>query len=296
VVCAVLAVGIRRQPAGLVVAGALGLALALLPRLPGLEHPLSWFVSTVPGGGLLRDSQKWLIPFVVLAGRCLGETVALVTRGVSRRDRPTGWAVAAFAVLLPVVLMPDAAGTTAAALRPVTYPSSLADSVAVLDGPGAGDVISVPWQTYRLYRWANPVSAADPLPRWTTRRVVADDRLATVQGLLTGEDARATAGGALVAAGLPPDLLLRAGIGWVLVYRDQPGAARVPTSGLRLVVDSPEVRLYRVPGDPAPAPGAAAPDGVVIVALTVDVLLLLGLLGAAGVLLASRRRGRVAPG
>jgi hypothetical protein len=290
VVCAALVVGVRRQPAGLLVAGALGLVLALLPALPGTGHPLGWFVSTVPGGGLLRDSQKWLVPFVVLAGRCLGETVAVGTRAVSRRDAPTGWAVAAFAVLMPVVLMPDAASTSAAALRPVGYPAGLSRSVDVLDGPGAGDVVSLPWQAYRLYRWANPLSAADPLSRWTTRRVVADDRLATDQGLLSGEDERTAAVGALVASGLSPESLRAAGIGWVLVYRDQPGAGRLPTAGLRLVVDSPEVRLYRVPGDPAPSPGATAPGWVVAATATVDVLLLLGLLAAAAVLVGGRRR------
>jgi hypothetical protein len=156
--------------------------------------------------------------------------------------------------------------------------------------------VSVPWQAYRLYRWGNPLSAADPLSRWTTRRVVADDRLATDQGLLTGEDGRTAAVGTLVAAGLPPAGLRAAGIGWVLVYRDQPGADGLPTAGLRLVVDSPEVRLYRVPGDPAAAPGDAAPQWVVATTAGVDILLLLGLLVAAGVLVWGLRRSTGAAG
>lgn len=288
--------GVRRQPVGLVVAGAVGLLLAVLPHVAGMDHPLGWFVSTVPGGGLLRDSQKWLVPFVVLAGRCFGEVTADVAKAVSRRDAPAGLVVSVFAVLVPVLLVPDAVATTAAALRPVQYPAGLARSVDVLDGPGAGDVVVLPWQSYRLFRWGNPLSAADPVPRWTTRRVVEDDRLATDQGVLRGEDERASAVGSVVAAGLRPGPLRRAGIGWVLVYRDQPGAQNLDTSSLRPVVSSPEVRLFRVPATaPLGSSDPSAPRWVVVPTVVVDVLLLVVVLAAAGVALLSLRGSRAGP-
>ena len=58
-----------------VVVAALGFVLAVLPILPGERPPMSWVVGHLPGGGLARDSQKFLAPYVVLVVAAFAATV-----------------------------------------------------------------------------------------------------------------------------------------------------------------------------------------------------------------------------
>ncbi len=151
-------------------------------------------------------------------------------------------------VLVPVLLLPDAAGRTWAALEPVDYPADLARSVAVLDGQEGGDVATAPWSSYRRFSWGNDLSAADPLPRWTRHPAVVADTLAVSGGTVGGEDVRAAEVGAVMGGGGPvAEDLAGLGVGWVLVYLDQPGAGDLDLTGTERVVDGPDVALYRVP-------------------------------------------------
>ena len=104
---------VRRGPgAGLLVLGALGVVLALAGSLPVLRVLLEAVVTSVPGGGLLRDGQKWAawwaLPLAVGAG--------LGARRVAAVVRPVGAAAAAVAsgvlLLLPVAGLPDSTRAT----------------------------------------------------------------------------------------------------------------------------------------------------------------------------------------
>ncbi len=101
--------------------------------VPGLDDLLRWVVTRVPGGGLLRDSQKWLAPLAVLASLSLGVSLDRLRDWLLVR----GWAmtavVAVVGVSTPFLLLPDAASRTWDAVRPVTYPtdfSSVRDRLA----------------------------------------------------------------------------------------------------------------------------------------------------------------------
>jgi hypothetical protein len=260
----------RREPA-LVVAAAAGLLLAGAAQLPGGADALRWAVSHVPGGGLLRDGQKWLLPYAALVVVAAGAASARMSRALRARDQDPARLLAAALTLLPVALVPDAAATTWAALRPVTYPADLARAVSTLDRApdSTGDAVTLPWAAYRRFSWGQPVSAADPLPRWTTHRTVVSDTLPTVDGPVAGEDPRARQiATALAGTGPPGPALAPLGVGWVLVYADQPGAEGLDRTGLDAVVDGPDVTLYRVsdavnltrsgPGTPAVVVVAAA--------------------------------------
>ncbi|WP_235734859.1 hypothetical protein [Nocardioides alcanivorans] len=64
-----------------------GLVLTLLPTVGAGERVAEWLVTTIPGGGLLRDSQKWMATGV--AGALLG------SGGGGRRRGPRGPGVVA---------------------------------------------------------------------------------------------------------------------------------------------------------------------------------------------------------
>src|SRR5205085_258847 len=135
VVVALLAGGravLRGEPA-LVVAAGVGLLLAGLAHLPGGGGLLERVVADVPGGGLLRDAQKWLLPYVALVAVSAGAAAAALAERLRRRDADLGRLLPAALALLPVLLMPDAAGRTWTELRPVTYPDDLAAAVSTLD-------------------------------------------------------------------------------------------------------------------------------------------------------------------
>lgn len=236
----------RRMP-GLVVAGALGFVLASLAHLPGGDDLLVQVVAHVPGGGLLRDGQKWLVPYVMVVVLCAGRTLARVSERLGRADVDVARLLTGVAALVPLLLLPDAASRTWAALRPVTMPPDLVHAVAVLDRApaSAGAVVTLPWASYRQLSWGNPLSVADPLPRWAAREVVVSDALRTPSGLLHGEDRRAGRVGAALRAPDPSAALTRLGVGFALVYRDQPGSAVI--GGIPLV-RGPTVALYRLPG------------------------------------------------
>ena len=297
VVLAVLVVGgrtVARRWPGLVVAAVIGLLLAGLAHLPGGSELLGWAVANVPGAGLLRDGQKWLMPYVVVVVASAATSVSAAEAALRRRDPDLARLLPAALIVLPVVLLPDAAGRTWDTLTPVRYPDELAAAVAVLDrAPAAsGDVVTLPWSSYRRFSWGNPLSAADPLPRWTRHHVVVSDALAVPGGMVAGEDDRAAAVGEVVAepSGPVADALAGLGVGWVLVYRDQPGADTLDTDGLTAEVTGPDVTLYRVTGAPVTAPSPVRRPVAAGVVVTVDLLWLVAGLGAGLAALTLRSR------
>ena len=104
VLFAVLCLAWRHVPRQLLALAACGFAVPLVSWL--LPGAMAWLVSTIPGGGLLRDSQKFvalaLPAFVVAAGR------------LDRVDHR----IPAVALLLALVQVPDAPRAVAA-LTPV---------------------------------------------------------------------------------------------------------------------------------------------------------------------------------
>lgn len=291
-----------RSERGLLVAAAVGFLLAALPHLPGGADLLRWSVEQVPGAGILRDSQKWLMPYALVVVVSAARSLAAARHWLRERDEDLGGLVAVILVLAPLMLMPDAMVRTWEAVRPVHLPADLTRAVAVLDAADAdtGAVVAVPWSSYREFSWGNPVSAADPLPRWTRHSVVSADALATPRGKVSGEDPRAREVAALLRGGDPGKEgreLADRGIGWVLVYRDQPGAASLGLSGMEPVLSGAEVSLYQLPG-PVARRGSAHSRASLWTVAAVDLAWLVA--GAAALLSGARtwagRRRRVRVG
>jgi hypothetical protein len=243
---------------GLLVLGAVGVGLACAGSLPGAGAVLEAVVRSVPGGGLLRDGQKWAawwaLPLAVGAG--LG-TRRLVTDLRARGPAGLALPLAGAALLVPLVGVPDLVWGVGGRLQPVHYPADwqrVRDTLAADDGPG--DVLVLPLGAYRAFGWNDDRPQLDPAPRWLDRPTVVDDDLVVDGRTVAGEDTRARD---IAAVSDDPDALARRGIGWVLVEHGTPGRrVPAPTTAMRPEVAGKDLDLYRLPGavqGPTPSPG-----------------------------------------
>jgi hypothetical protein len=268
VVLAVAAAGLpllgRRWPpgaaAGLLLAAGAGLLVAAAPAVPGLRVLAEAAVTQVPGGGLLRDSQKFVAPLALVEAVCLGLGVERVLPALPRR-----WSRAAAAALVaaPVLLLPALAWGGAGRLGAVRYPAAFAEARAAMAAdPVAGAVLVLPWHLYLPYGWNGDRVVLDPARRWFTRRAVGNDDLELVGRTVPGEDPYGTRLGPLVRSSAPlAQSVGGAGVRYVLVYKEGDWAAwSARLDGLVPTLDRPELALYRVPVRPAeirfPAPPA----------------------------------------
>ena len=263
----------------------------LVGALMSGSAPWAWFVEVIPGAGLLRDAHKLLAPLALLLAAAAGLGVARVARRIP--DATGAGAVVVAAMLLPLLLQPDALWGAGGRLRPVEYPAAwqdVRDRVNASDQPG--DVLVLPWTAFRQYPWNDDRTMLDPAPRWLPRpSVVSDDlTVSTSDGLVvvSGDDPRAREVGEALSLGR--DVTARLGpmgVGWVLL--DGPG--QLPSG---LVPDQPldGLTLAQVPGS-ITIPPVPAGSALVIV---VDLFVVLGLTGAAVALGAARvnrrRHGR----
>jgi len=272
--------------------GLAGLLLAAAGSLPGSAAVLRWAVREVPGAGLLRDGQKWLMPFVLLAVLGAGAAVQRLTGWLA--GRLPGWPVLLAVLALPLILLPDAPATLRPPLTPVHYPAGWRQAAEQLRGTRDA-VLVLPFSSYRAYRWTPGRTVLDPAPRWLPVETVVDDRLAVSDVLLAGEDPAAARVAALLQsrpdAGQLATGLAAQGIGWVLREADTPGPALPDLAGLGPVLTGGAVELYRVPGPIArPAPQAGRRRAVLGTDLGVAALVLAALAGTA---LSNRRLYRL---
>lgn len=234
----------------------LALCAVVLPALaatgPGVAL-LEAVVQAIPGSGLLRDGQKWVALAAPLVATCAAALVAAM-------PAPARAAGAVIAVAAPIAVLPGLAWGVGGALAPVTYPASwrtVADAVP----PDAGAVAVLPPGMFRQYGYGPPAPTLDPAPRMLRAPVLQTGELRVggrsvdrVPGpAADAEDALAAGGDELAGR------LAALGVGWVLVEAvlidGAPGFPTVPLPGLALAADTPELRLYRVPGEIAPLPG-----------------------------------------
>lgn len=231
-----------------------GLLLAWAGSAPVLAPALRWAVVYIPGAGLLRDGQRLVAPLALL----LAVAAPLGMERLAGRLRdPTAHAALSFVVvLLPLVVLPDLAWGAWGQLRPVSYPTDWQKVRSLLEadppGPTSGDVVVLPWQTFRQFGWNGHRTVQDPAPRYLDRTIVVADSLVVGNQVIAGEDRRAEIVGAAVVSGVRAiQSLPKLGIGWLLVEKGTPGT--VPAGlldGAHLVFSGKDLSLYRL-GDGA---------------------------------------------
>ena len=257
----------------------------------------TWLVGTVPGGGLLRDGQKPLA--LVALWLSLAAALGVVRCVGVLRSREARRAICAVAVVLPIVLLPDAAWAGGGRLAARDYPASWFELRQRL---GAGDaaVVSLPWSTFRRYEWNGNRTVVDPLPRFVERTVVGSDELLVgTDGadpgkpeltVINGDNPRAAAVAAAMATGTPLATALPAlGIAAAVVQTDQPaGRLAADLSGMTLVWAGDGLELWTVPTAPeqwdSRVPRAPVITGYLLAAMA--------LLTAGGVGIAGRLQSR----
>lgn len=261
---------------GLLLAGGLGLALAVAGSLPGAAAALGWVVETIPGGGLLRDGQKWVAPLAVLEAVAFGLGCVRVTAFAAPR---IGRVLRVLLVLVPLAAMPDLAWGAAGRLQPVAYPEDWQAVRRVLAAEvDSGDVVSLPWQSFRVFGWNDDRVLLDPAPRWLPTPVVVDDTLVVGDVQVSGEDPRAADVAAALASGQPAvQALPPLGVGWVLVQQGTPGKVDPELlAGAEPVYSGRDLTLLRVGPAPSPPLPAWAPlvQAVDVLALVLAVTLI----------------------
>lgn len=226
--------------------------LGLLASVSSWAFPGVWaaLIDAVPGGGLARDAQKLLAPWVLLlaasagagAGRLIGHVRERTSRAV---------ALAALAVL-PLACQPDLLWGAGGRLAAVDYPSDWTTARAlVAESPRPGDVVSFPWTAFRRFDWNAQRTVLDPAPRWLTRTTIVSDDLVieTAAGLVAvaGDDPRAQAITRAIDRGEDVGTLLTGlGVGWALVAKGTPGP--VPElPGWELVLEGQDLAVYAAP-------------------------------------------------
>lgn len=264
------------------IAALAGLTIAALSTVgPGMRL-LSWAVREVPGAGILRDAQKFVLPYALLLAVC----VALGAQRVAARlPVESGRIALAGVLLLTVAGMADLAYGGAGALTPVRYPADWA-AVARIIGERPGPVLSLPLSEYRRYEWNDDRPVLDPAVRFLPAPVVTDDILVVGGRAIAGEDPRLPPIRARLASGLP---VADGDFRWVLVqHRGDVGAAVEQRSllGLHLAYAGRHLTLYRSDA-PVESPSDSRRRLPVIAA---EIAALLALIAAMATMAARARR------
>ena len=261
VLAAVVGLWVRRRNSVLPLVPAVGLAVGsvLLAAFGAWEftRPVAeWVVQYVPGGGLLRDGQKWVAAWVLVAATGFAGFVELLLRLRARvGGHARTWAVAM--VLLPVLTWPSLAWGLQGFLSSESYPDDWYEVRAEMDELRVADdlVVALPFSTYRRFDW-NRRTVLDPAPRFFPGRFVTEDALSVPEGVVGGESALA----ARVRAATTPEelgeVLSAGGVRWALVHLSvDPG---ILPAGAERVAGGGQVTLYELSpptGEPGFEPG-----------------------------------------
>jgi hypothetical protein len=251
---------------GLLVAAAVGLALALAPGVPWAGRAMTWAIRTLPGGGVLRDSQKFAIPFALLVAVAFGLGIADLLGRVA--GRTGAGALAIVLIALPVALAPTLAWGAGGTLATSSYPDSWAavERVTARD-PIPGGILILPWHAYVPFPWNRNRPVHQPAILFFSRPVLQSSALELGTVTLPAEDPWARAATPAVEG---PEALAPAlpalGVRYVLVFKvGDLRSLRSKTSGLRTVLDAPDLVLYRAP-PPGPIPAYPEPPSGAVVA------------------------------
>ena len=208
-----------------------------------------------PGAAVLRDAQQFVAPLALAEAAGFGVAVAWAMKPRGRSadpdragaDRP-GVVLGVLALLAPVLLLPGLAWGAAGRLKPASYPAAWLATARMIDAsPADGEVLLLPWETYRRPSWNHGEVVLDPWSRLLTRPVIWNDGTKVGDVELAPDDPRARRLDAAIRGGGPLTAVLRAaGVRFVLDDADAPDPARLP--GAVVLVDQPGLTVYRLPG------------------------------------------------
>jgi hypothetical protein len=249
----------KRWP-GLGLAAGAGLLIACLGVTAAGRDLLRSMIGTWPGFAVLRDAQQFVAPLALAEAVGFGLAVA---RAIKPRPFGKKWLSAErslsldatgtiygiIAILAPLLLLPGLAWGAAGRLRPAWYPAGWLTAARVVDDRAVrGDVLLLPFQTYRTFAWNHGEVMLDPWTLLLSRPVIWNDGTRVGHVELAPDDPRARAlGGAIRGSGPLTGVLRAAGVRFVLDDGPVAGVgARLP--GAVVIIDQPRLTVYQLPG------------------------------------------------
>ncbi|GAB3950643.1 hypothetical protein GCM10027614_51400 [Micromonospora vulcania] len=211
----------RRWPSaawwGLLVGAVVGTVIAVLPAWSLGAQWMVALVEHVPLAGAVRDGTRLLAPLALLQAVGLAVLVESLVAAGAR-------ALAPLVMVAPVLLLPGLAWGLTGQLETVRYPAEWTAVRAVVNGDATGgSLVSLPWSSFRAYRWAGDVPVLDPAPRAFRRPVIGDQDVLVGRERIRGESHEADrVAAALAVPGDPGPALRRLGVRYVLIQTDQP--------------------------------------------------------------------------
>ncbi|MEV6431425.1 hypothetical protein [Nocardia sp. NPDC051463] len=307
----------------LLVSAAVAIVLPALGATAWGMDVLEWLVTSVPGAGLLRDTQKYVALAMPAYALCAAAGCNALAQLFASKDRAAADTAQSQPLCQSMDEMPRAATTAAAcavapmgrattavisltatifialltlplfdlgwgvsgAIRPVHYPIGWQRVAERMDGPG--DVAVLPGGMFRRFPYSGRTPVLDPAPRMLPRDVLQTGELPVHGRTVAGEGARAREVESLLLRGGPATDLAELGVGWVLLERTTPGPlgeSKNTLAQLNPVFSDTHLALYRVP-DAAHRDTESTRRAVSAVAHLLWAALLIG-----GLLLASRSR------
>jgi hypothetical protein len=244
----------RRWP-GLGIAALAGLLIACIGVTAAGRDLLRSVTGAWPGAAVLRDAQQFVAPLALAEAAGFGVAVAWAMKPRGRpagpdepdADRP-GVILGVLALLAPVLLLPGLVWGAAGRLEPASYPAGWLAAARMIDAsPARGDVLLLPWQTYRMPSWNHGEVVLDPWPRLLTRPVIWNDGTKVGDVELAPDDPRARRLDTVIRGRGPLTAALRtAGVRFVLDDAGTLDRARLP--GAVVLSAQPGLTVYRLPG------------------------------------------------
>ncbi|MBD8869687.1 hypothetical protein [Nocardioides donggukensis] len=229
----------RRDAIALAVCWGVGWGVAVLSW--GAPQALGWLAAEVPGGGLLRDGSRLLVLSAPLLGVLSGHGVARIRAWFQPHASAT--VVASLAAVLPLAMLPDAAWGASGRLHAARYPDWY-DATRTAVDPSRGEVLLLPFTSYRAPAWNRGQKVLDPLGRYLGIDHVSSDELVVSGQRLAGEDPRGEAVRQALTEPTPgarASALTDLGIGTLVVERAAPGES--PEVAGESILTSSDVRV-----------------------------------------------------
>ena len=245
---------LARRMLSVLLPGLLGLVTAWVSALDPFGA-WSAVVLHLPGGGVLRDAQKFLAPWVAVGAAGMG-----VLAVESLRLRRVGPGLVILLAALPVALLPSLAWGVGGRVSTVEVPADLRAVSATLSGTPGGSVGLLPWSQYRRYQWNGDRVSLTLVPRMLDHPVIFDDSLPLLSGTVPGEDLAARRVGERIVAGVSPvEALEGEGVRWIVLEKEtgidtEPELGTI-RQGARVVHDGPSAVVLEFSGASATPPG-----------------------------------------
>lgn len=229
----------RRLLIVLSIAGVLGLAVALSGWLA--PEAMASFVRDIPAAGLLRDGTRYLLLLAPLQAIAFGFGTKRLVDSVQSAETRQFLAVAG--MLIPLAALPDLAWGVGGQLKTTDYPKSWYDArTAIASSKVPGDILVLPFSSYRKPSWNHDRSVLDPAGRFFDRETVTSDRLLISGKPIEGEDPRAARIERILGTKAPAKALAGEGIGIVVIDK-MAGKAGTGLSGMKDVYNSDELQV-----------------------------------------------------